>query len=147
MKESPRVLGALGAAVAGGIAVAGSGDATLLRAADAIAPIGAVWVNAIRMTVIPLVVSVMVTGVASALDMKAIGRLGGRTILVFVAMPAALAALAVPLTTAVFGWLGPRGAGAPPLPAGPAEAARLLAADPQQTFSPFLVSLVPAHPV
>ena len=147
MNESTRVLVALGAAVAGGIAVAASGDATLLRAADAIAPVGALWVNAIRMTVIPLVVSVMVTGVASALDMKAIGRLGGRTLLVFVAMPAALAAVAVPLTTAVFGWLGPRGAGAPPLPAGAAEAARLLAADPRQTFSAWLVSLVPANPI
>jgi Na+/H+-dicarboxylate symporter len=146
MKESARVLAALGAAVAGGVAVAASGDEALLRAADAIAPIGALWVNAIRMTVIPLVVSVMVTGVASAVGVKAVGRLGGRTLLVFVALPAALAVIVLPLTQAVFGLL-PRNAGPLPLPAGAAEAARLLAADPKQTFSTWLVSLVPTNPV
>ena len=56
MKESTRVLLALGAAVAGGTAIAASGSAPLLRAADFIVPVGTVWVNAIRMTVIPLVV-------------------------------------------------------------------------------------------
>ena len=35
------------------------------------------------MTVIPLVVSLLITGVASATDIKAIGRLGGATLLVF----------------------------------------------------------------
>jgi Na+/H+-dicarboxylate symporter len=146
VKESPRVLVALGAAVAGGVAVAASGNDALLRAADAIAPIGTLWVNAIRMTVIPLVVSVMVTGVASAVGVKAIGRLGGRTLLVFIALPAALAVVVMPLTKALFGLL-PRGASPPPLPAGAAEAAHLLAADPKQTLTGWLVSLVPTNPV
>jgi Na+/H+-dicarboxylate symporter len=147
MNESTRVLLALGAAVAIGIAVAASGNAALLRAADAVAPIGAIWVNAIRMTVIPLIVSLLVTGVASAKDVKAIGRLGGRTLLVFVSMLAALAVVAVPMTQAVFGLLGARGVDAPPLPAGAAEAARLLAADPKQSLAGWLVSLVPANPI
>jgi Na+/H+-dicarboxylate symporter len=147
MKEGTRVLVALGAAVAGGAAVASRGDARLLSAADALAPLGALWVNAIRMTVIPLVVAVIVTGVASAMDMRAIGRLGGRTLLVFVAMLAALAVVAVPLTKAAFGLLGSRGASAPPLPAGAAEAARLVAADPQQTLAAWLVALVPSNPI
>ena len=42
MKESTRVLLALGAAVAIGIAVAASGSTALLSAADAIAPLGAI---------------------------------------------------------------------------------------------------------
>ena len=49
MSESTRVLVALGAAVAGGIAIAASGIAPLIRAADFIAPVGTLWVNAIRM--------------------------------------------------------------------------------------------------
>jgi len=146
MKESTRVLAALGAAVAGGVAVAAGGNAAWLRAADAIAPIGALWVNAIRMTVIPLVVSVMVTGVASAVGVKAIGRLGGRTLLMFIALPASLAVVILPLTKALFGLL-PRSASPPPLPAGAAEAARLLATDPRQTLSAWLVALVPTNPV
>ena len=84
MKESTRVLIALGAAVAGGTAISLSASPALLGAADTIAPIGTIWVNAIRMTVIPLVVSLLITGVASASDVKAIGRLGGRTLVVFV---------------------------------------------------------------
>ena len=131
MKESTRVLVALAAALAGGVAVASSGDQSLLRAADAIAPVGAIWVNAIRMTVIPLVVSLIVTAVASARDVKAIGRLGGKTLLIFVAMLASLAVVVVPLTKVVFGLLGKRGTNAPPLPTGAAEAAQLLAADPK----------------
>ena len=70
MKESTRVLLALAAAVAIGTAIAASGNATLLRAADVIAPIGILWVNAIRMTVIPLMISLLITGIASAADVK-----------------------------------------------------------------------------
>ena len=147
MKESTRVLLALGAAVATGIAVAASGNAALLSAADAIEPIGAIWVNAIRMTVIPLIVSLIVTSVASATAVKAVGRLGGKTLLVFVAMLMSLAVLVVPITKAVFGLLGARGVNAPPLPAGAAEAARLLAADPKQSLAGWLVSLVPTNPI
>ena len=57
MKESTRVLVALAAAIGGGALVAASGSKSLLAAADALAPVGTLWVSAIRMTVIPLVVS------------------------------------------------------------------------------------------
>jgi Na+/H+-dicarboxylate symporter len=147
MKESTRVLLALGAAVAIGIAVAASGSTALLSAADAIAPLGAIWVNAIRMTVIPLIVSLIVSGVASATDLKAVGRLGGKTLLVFVAMLASLAVVLVPVTIGVFGMLGARGVNAPALPAGAAEATQLLAADPKQSLAGWLVSLVPTNPI
>jgi len=147
VKESTRVLLALGLALALGLTVAASGSPALLRAADFIAPVGTLWVNAIRMTVVPLVVSLLVTGVASAADVKSIGRLGGRTLLVFLGMLAALAVIAVPATLAVFGLLGARGAGAPALPPGAEDAARLLASDPKQTFAGWLVSLVPTNPV
>ncbi|MBI3449025.1 MAG: dicarboxylate/amino acid:cation symporter [Acidobacteria bacterium] len=147
MKESTRVLAALGAAVAGGTAIAVSGSEPLLRAADAVSPIGALWVNAIRMTVIPLVVSLLVTGVASATDVAAIGRLGSRTLAVFVAMLAAHALVAIPLTVAVFGFMPERGPKLPPLPAGAAEAAKLVTGGPAQSPGEWLVSLVPANPI
>ena len=75
MKEGRRVLIALVAGLAGGIVVSASHSAALMRIADALAPLGTLWVNAIRMTVIPLVVSLLVTGVASASDIAQIGRL------------------------------------------------------------------------
>src|SRR5215216_6323054 len=85
MKESTRVLVALVAAVGLGILIGVSGNARLLSAADSLAAVGVLWVNAIRMTVIPLVVSLIITGVASA-SVTAIGRMGGRTLMVFLAL-------------------------------------------------------------
>jgi proton glutamate symport protein len=150
MKESTRVLAALGVAIGGGALIAASGSKALLDAADALTPIGTLWVNAIRMTVIPLVVSLLVTGIASATDVGAIGRLGGRTILVFGLLLAATAAIVVPLAPSLFALLPfPSTAGAKPaLPAGAAEAASQLSGGGQNaSFSAWLTSLIPSNPI
>src|SRR5882762_7505028 len=147
MKESTRVLLALIAAIACGIAIGALGNATLLRVADSIAPIGTLWVNAIRMTVIPLVISLLITAVASASDVKSIGRLGGRTLLVFVLLLAGTAIVVMPFGPALFRLL-PQRLGAPQLPPGAAEAAGQIAAGGQaQTFSTWLPSLLPPNPI
>src|ERR1019366_8467028 len=147
MKESTRVLIALGAAVAGGTAISLSANAPLLSAADAIAPIGSLWVNAIRMTVIPLVVSLIITGIASASDVKAIGRLGGRTLVVFVLLLAGAAAVVIPLVPPLFSLL-PQGGTKPPLPAGAAEiAGQVTSGGTNQTFGAWLTSLIPSNPI
>src|SRR6188474_800766 len=105
MSEGTRVLVGLGVGLGAGLAIAASNDPALLRAADWVTPIGTLWVNAIRMTVIPLVVSLVITGVASASAVGTVGRIGGRTLAVFVAMLTAATILAVPLGIAVFSWL------------------------------------------
>src|SRR5215813_10514053 len=110
MKESTRVLVALGAGVAGGTAIAASGNAALARAADSVAPFGTLWVNAIRMTVIPLVVSLLITGVASATDVKSVGRIGRRTLVVFLALLAGTAIVVMPLAPLLFSRLPRHGA-------------------------------------
>ena len=146
MKESTRVLTALGVAIVAGVVIAATGSAPLVRAADFIAPVGALWVNAIRMTVIPLVVSLLITGVASASDVRSIGRIGGRTLLVFVLLLAGVAIVVMPFGPALFRLL-PRNASVQ-LPAGAAEAASEVAAGGQvQTFSSWLVSLLPPNPI
>jgi Na+/H+-dicarboxylate symporter len=148
MKEGTRVLVALGAGLAGGAAIAATGSAPLLRAADALTPVGTLWVNAIRMTVIPLVVSLLITGVASAADLKAIGRLGGRTLLVFGSLLVGTAILIVPLAPSVFGWLPSEGAARPPLPAGAAEAAGQIASSGAAPgLAEWFLSLIPVNPV
>ena len=147
MKESTRVLIALGVAVAGGTAISLSGSAPLLNAVDVIAPIGSLWVNAIRMTVIPLVISLLITGVASATDVKSIGRLGGRTLMVFILLLAGVAAVVVPLAPSLFALL-PAGGAKPALPAGAAEAAGQIASSgTTQTFGAWLTSLIPSNPI
>jgi proton glutamate symport protein len=146
MKESTRVLLALAAAILLGVLIAASQNASLIRAADAIAPIGTLWVNGIRMTVIPLVVSLLITGVASVSDIKSIGRLGGRTLVTFVLLLIGVAAIVIPVSVAMFKLLPPHGA--LELPPGAVEAANEISEGGQaQTFSSWLVSLLPANPV
>ena len=100
------------------------------------------------MTVIPLVVSLLITGVASASDISAIGRIGGRTLAVFVAMLAGATALAVPLAIVTFSGLSQLVAVRPPLPPGAAEAASSVAAGaPDVGFATWLTSLIPTNPV
>ncbi|MEP7347333.1 MAG: dicarboxylate/amino acid:cation symporter [Gemmatimonadaceae bacterium] len=147
MKESTRVLVALGGAMVGGILIGMSGSAPLLAAADFLSPIGTLWVNAIRMTVIPLVVSLLITGVASAADVKSIGRLGGRTLLVFVLLLTGVTLVVVPALSLVFTSFLPPSSTRPPLPPGAAEAAGQLSADQSQTFAAWLTSLIPSNPI
>jgi proton glutamate symport protein len=147
MKESTRVLVSLGAAGVAGWLIAASGSQSLVRAADAIAPIGTLWVNAIRMTVVPLVVSLLITGVASATDVKAIGRLGGRTLLTFMLLIVGAAAVIIPAAPLAFRLLPVNIGARPPLPEGAAEAAGQLTGAPQQTLSSFITSLLPTNPI
>lgn len=150
MKESTRVLVALAAAIIVGAVIAALGNTALLHAADAIAPIGTLWVNAIRMTVIPLVVSLLITGVASATDVSAIGRIGGRSLVVFGLLLAGTATVVMLLAPPLFALLPlPSTAGArPALPAGAAQAASQLAAGGQSvSFSAWLTSLIPSNPI
>jgi len=148
MSEGSRVLIGLGVGLAGGLAIAASHNPTLMSAADAVAPIGQLWVNAIRMTVIPLVISLVITGVASAAQTGAIGRMGARTLLVFFAMLVGAAILALPLGIATFSWLSNLVTVRPELPPGAAEAASSLSAGaPVVGFSNWLLSLIPTNPV
>ena len=144
--DSVRVLLALVVAITLGLVVAASNDARLVALADQLVPIGTLWVNAIRMTVIPLVVSLLVTGVASTTDVAAIGRLGARTVIVFLLLPAGMAVVMMPVIAAVFAWLPPA-ASRPPLPPGASEAASQVVASEAPTLAAWLTSLIPANPV
>jgi len=147
MKESTRVLAALVAAIVLGFVIAATKSSALLSAADFIAPVGVIWVDAIRMTVIPLVVALIITGIASASNVASIGRMGGRTIVVCVALILGAAIIVVPVAPSIFA-LAPTGGSRPVLPAGAIEAAQsVTASGGQQTFATWLVSLIPSNPI
>ncbi|HEX2093343.1 MAG TPA: dicarboxylate/amino acid:cation symporter [Longimicrobiaceae bacterium] len=98
MSPTTRILVALGAGLGAGITVSVTQHPVPLAVVSAIEPLGTLWVNAIRMTVIPLVVSLLVTGIASS-PSEATGRVGGRTLVLFLLLVTAsslLAAAAVP---------------------------------------------------
>ena len=146
MKNS-RVLIALVAGLLIGAAASASGNTTLLRGVDVLGPLGTLWINAIRMTVLPLVISLVITAVASAAETRSIGRIGGRTLLAFFGLLAGTAALVVPVVPQVFKLLPRDPNQAPPLPPGAAEAAQELAAGGQAvSFSQWLTTLVPTNP-
>ena len=48
-----------------------------------VAPLGDVFIRLIKMIVVPIVVSTLIVGVAGTGDIKALGRLGGKTLLYF----------------------------------------------------------------
>ncbi len=146
MKESTRVLVALVAAIVLGLIVSASHSASMLAAADFVAPIGTIWVNAIRMTVIPLVVALIITGVASARDVAGIGRMGWRTIVVCLVLILGAAIVVMPIAPSIFA-LSPSGGPRPELPAGAIEAAQAVTASGKQTFATWLVSLIPSNPI
>src|SRR5262249_60145729 len=74
----------------------------LLNVADIVAAFGGLWLNALRMTVIPLVFSLLVVGIASVADATATGGLVARAVVLFTVL---LMFAAIFSITLVEGWL------------------------------------------
>jgi proton glutamate symport protein len=147
MSFTVRVLIGLVAGLALGIAVPATGIGWLQRLPGVVEPAGLLFVNAIRMTVIPLVASGLIVGVASMRDARAVGRLGGRALAAFFAFIAGAtlfsAAGAYPLLQRLEidpGVSASLRAGAAAVGKSAAEAARQL-----PTWSQWLVDLVPVN--
>lgn len=84
MSLSTKVLLALATGIIVGLAIAAA-DGGVARISIAIVePIGTLFVNAIRMTVIPLVVSSLVVGIATSGGGNVVARIGGRGLIVFI---------------------------------------------------------------
>jgi Na+/H+-dicarboxylate symporter len=94
------ILIGLGAGLALGIVAAATRSPVLAQSISIVEPLGTLWLNALRMTIVPLVVSLVVTGIAAASDAAGAGRAGGRTLLVivlFLAGAGLFGAIAAPL--------------------------------------------------
>src|SRR5262245_1770977 len=96
------VLAALFAGLVAGAWIRATGNPALASAADVIQAFGGLWLNALRMTVIPLVFSLLVVGIASVADATATGGLVARAVVLFTVL-LLLAATATILF--VTGWL------------------------------------------
>ncbi len=95
------VLLALVAGIVVGALVRANGSDALINGVGFFDIIGTLWINAIRMTVIPLVAALTIVAVAQSGDARQLGRLGAYAIGVFVALllaSGALAALLAPLS-------------------------------------------------
>jgi proton glutamate symport protein len=86
VNAATRVLVALVAGLALGAWAATSDSARLASVIDGVGVVGTLWINAIRMTVIPLVAALTLTSVAGIGDAKSVGRLDGTAVITFVAL-------------------------------------------------------------
>ena len=105
MTLTTRSLLGLAAGIVGGAAISATQNASLQKLVFIIEPVGSMWVNALRMTVIPLVFSLLIAGIASAADTGTIGRIGVKAILLFLLMLVVAATFAVLATPPLLGWL------------------------------------------
>jgi proton glutamate symport protein len=115
-------------------------------------PLGALWINAIRMVLVPLVVSLLIVSVASFADVRALGRLGARTVVLFLLLLAGTALFAALVAPPVFARMPVDAATAQALQARAAEAAASAAAAGEAapelpTLRGFVVGLVPTNPL
>jgi len=117
----------------------GSGDAAVRW----IAPVGQIWVNAIRMTVIPLVVAALIVAVAET-NARAMGRIGTRALIVFLALLGVIAAMTSVLAPMLFAGLQLDATAADAVRGGVATNTVLPTLP---SFSSWLVSLVPSNPL
>lgn len=83
ISNATRVLLALALGAVAGLALAYSDPQLGARTADVVQPIGRLWLNALQMTVVPLVAALVVLGVNSATDAAASGRTARRAMAVF----------------------------------------------------------------
>ena len=93
----------LGAAVGIGVNVAGAGDSPLWVSGvlPALNFVGAAFIRAITMIVIPLVVASLLTGVASLGDIRKLGRIGGKTVLYYLMTTAVAITIGLSLALAI----------------------------------------------
>lgn len=114
-----------------------------MRFVDVADVIGTLWLNGLRMTVVPLVVALLITGIAQTADAARAGRLAGRAVLTMLAIlwsSSILAAVMIPVLVALF-----------PMPDGAADALKAAMGSAIKPgvvppFGDFVRAMVPTNP-
>jgi proton glutamate symport protein len=134
MKKAWIILAALIAGLFLGAAV-GDGAPLLADAADVV---GTIWLNGLRMTVIPLVVALLITGIVRTADAASAGKTATRSAITMIGLLWAvtiMAALVTPLLLDI--WPAPEG--------GKAFLGTAAAAETPPPFKDFLKAMVPTN--
>ena len=141
------ILGALLVGLLLGALAARMGDGLREPALRAATLVGGLWIDALKMTVIPLIFALLVTGIARGAEAAQAGRIAGRSVMWFVIICTA---------SAIFGAVATVGLlDAFPLPAAAADALRagLVAIDPAAAAAPvppvadFFKAIIPSNVV
>src|SRR5579884_3720020 len=123
------------------MAIVWTGSAAGRAFASFIDPVGAIWVNALRMTVIPLVVSLLIATLASGDGAATFGRLGVRAIVWFLVFLVVMGIVGVVLGPPVYAMLHVDAASSSALRAG----AGGFSTTALPGFGAWVASLVPAN--
>ncbi|MBI2407973.1 MAG: dicarboxylate/amino acid:cation symporter [Gemmatimonadetes bacterium] len=140
-----KVLLGLFAGFAVGLVIAGGSLAFLSPVSRFLETVGTMWIAAIRMTVIPLVVSSLIAGVNRAPNPATIGRLGGRAVLFFVVMTTLAAVVAIAVGAPLMARISLDPAAVDALRATASAAGTPAGSMP--TVSQWFIDLVPLNPV
>ena len=144
MSQALRVLAALIAGLVLGI-IAAEAHGNWAAWGSAIAqPIGTAWLNGLQMTIVPLVVSLLVLGIAATADAASAGKLAGRSMALYLGVLWGGTIMAAFLTPALLHWW--------PLDPAAAHALRAALADAKPVgdvppFSDVLAAMIPNNPV
>lgn len=141
-----RVLIALVAGLLAGAAIAALDSPALRAVAAVIEPVGTIWVRALQMTLIPLVVALLVTGIIGTVTTGATGRLGATAVAVFLALLVGTAIVSgivgIPLVSRI-----PIDPATTEMMRATADSSVLATARQLPAFSDLLVSTIPSNPV
>jgi proton glutamate symport protein len=146
MKQGLWVLAALALGILAGAWISALGRDDVSRVAQTISVLGNVWLDALRMTLVPLIFSLLVAAIAGMAETASAGRLANRALLVFAALLLGAAVYALIATNALLAvWpINPEGAAALVSGVKPEEGQEAPAA---LELGPWLRSLVPTNPV
>lgn len=144
MSQATRILIALIVGLAAGVAAAAFLPDRAVEWSAYAKPVGTAWLNALRMTIVPLVVALLVTGIGATAKAARASRLAMRSILIFIALLWTSSILGALLTPLALDWF--------PLAGDAAQALRqtFAAAKPVgdiPPFSEFLQAMIPTNPI
>ena len=106
--------------------------------------IGLLWLNALKMTIIPLIVALLVTGITATADAARAGKLAGRAVAIFIGanlLAGLMTLIVLPLLLQAF-----------PMSAAAAQGLRHGLGGPTETvasptFADFILGLIPTNPI
>ncbi len=144
MKSAWIILSALVAGMLLGIGIEMASPDAGTASLPFVEPVGILWLNALKMTIVPLVVALLVTGITATADAARAGRLAGRAVATFIGaniLAGLMTLLLLPLLLKLF-----------PLSSAAAEGLRhglggTAGAAASPSFADFLLSLIPTNPV
>ena len=133
----------LAAGIALGVVAHETQSDSLLAAASFVKPLGTMWINALRMLILPLIVSCLFVAVTSTADARITGRAGGLSFMLFASLLTAGSLFTVLVGPALI----KRTPMATKLPAIQVSEAELAAAGSTTSFMDWFVGLVPPNPL